>query len=199
MISTNAKRISLRTIAKIGILAAVSFVLMLFEVVIFPAVPFYKVDISQSVVMIGGFALGPFAAVIINFIKSLLHLTVSSSGGVGEIADFVTGICLTVPAAIIYKRKKTRGRALIGMGVGIIMMTTVAVLANYYILLPFFSKMFHIDIADIVAMGTKMFPAKTNVFKFLLLCTAPFNFIKGVVCSLVCYLLYKRVSKVLHS
>ncbi|NLM55984.1 MAG: ECF transporter S component [Clostridiales bacterium] len=198
MINASKKRVSLRTIAKIGILAAVSFVLMFIEVVVFPAVPFYKLDISQSVVMIGGFALGPVAAVIINFIKSLLHLTVSSSAGVGEIADFITGICLTVPAAIIYKRKKTRGRALIGMGVGIITMTIAAVLANYYILLPFFSAMFNIDIANIVAMGTKMFPSVDTVFEFLLLCTAPFNIIKGIVCSFVCYLLYKRVSKVLH-
>lgn len=198
MINANVKRIGLRMIAKIGILSAVSFVLMFFEVVVFPAVPFYKIDISQSVVMIGGFALGPIAAIIINFIKSLLHLTVSSSAGVGELADFITGICLTVPAAIIYKRKKTRSRALIGMGVGIIMMTIAAVFANYYILLPFFSALFHIDIADIVAMGTKMIPAIDSVFKFLLLCTAPFNIIKGIVCSLVCYLLYKRVSKVLH-
>lgn len=77
--------------------------------------------------LVGCFAMGPVAGALIELVKILLNfvLTGTSTAGVGEIANFVIGCALCVPAGIIYRRNRTRKNALIGMATGTILMTVL--------------------------------------------------------------------------
>jgi riboflavin transporter FmnP len=195
------KQKSVKLLAKIAILSSVAFILMLFEFPL-PFLPFfYKMDFSETAVLIGGFAMGPGAAVVIEALKNLLYIWLhgSMTGGVGEIANFIVGCALCVPAAVIYRKQKTKQTAEKGMLVGSILMIIAGVLANYYVLLPLFASIDENYSADkIVELGNSLIPAIHNMFDFVLLATAPFNAIKALLVCVVTMIVYKRISPILH-
>ena len=106
-----SKRLTTRQLTTIAILAAISAVLFMVEI---PIVLFYKLDFSNLPVLLGAFAMGPGPATLILLIKSLLGLLHTSSQGVGELADFLMGFAMILPAGLIYQRHKTRKGALVG-------------------------------------------------------------------------------------
>lgn len=189
---------AIASIAKIAILAALAGVLNLITVPlpIFPQ--FYELDLSDSVVLIGGFALGPWAAVIIELIKQVINITVNGSitAFVGELANFLMGVAFVVPAACIYRRKKTLKRALLGIGSGLLTLVAAAALLNYFVLIPAYSAAFGFDV--VLNMAKSAIPAISDLKTLVLLATVPFNLLKGVICSVVTVLLYKRISPLLH-
>lgn len=189
-------------IAKVGILSAAATVIMLFEFSLaFVAPTFYKLDLSESVILVGGFALGPTAALAIELIKNLMNLLINGTmtGGVGELGNFLIGCAFTVPAAIMYKYKKTRGGAVAALAVGTASLAVIGAAINYFVLVPAYTQVYvNGDMSQIIAKGTVIFPWVKDLFTFVLSCTLPFNLIKGVICSLICYILYKKVSPALH-
>ena len=188
------KRMSTHNLATMAILAAIAAVLFMLEIVVFPAVPFYKLDFSNLPVLLGAFAMGPVEGVLILAIKAILGLLHTTSGGVGELADFIVGTAMVVPAGLIYHQKKTRGGALLGMLVGTICAIVAAIFANYFIMFPAFG----ITEEALVGMGSKMFGGVTSTWTFVFYITALFNLIKFVAISVVGYLIYKPLSPVLH-
>ena len=194
--------------AKIGILTAIAEVLMLIEFPLpFVAPTFYKLDLSETVILIGGFSMGPTAALIIELLKNLLNLLINGTAtfGIGELGNFLIGCSFTIPAAVIYRFKKSRGGALVSLLTGTISLAVVGAAINYFLLVPAYAQAFiHDDIGIgakidmIVSMGGVIFPWVKNLFMFVLSCVMPFNLIKGIICSLLCYILYKRVSPVPH-
>ena len=191
---------SVRNIAQIGVLSAIAFVLMAIEFPLWFAPSFYKLDFSELPVLVGAFAMGPAAGMMIEFIKVILYFFIhgSSTAGVGDLANFIFGCCLVVPAAIIYKRSKTKKHALAGMAVGTVLMAAVGGIVNAYVLLPLYANVFHMPLQAIVGMGTKINPAVNSVSSFILLAVVPFNLLKGIVVSAITFLLYKHVSPILH-
>jgi len=185
-------------ITVIAILAAIGSVLYKLEIVVFPAVSFYKLDLSNLPVLLGTFALGPLIGSVILLIKSAIGLLTTTSQGVGEIADFVLGLTMILPVGLLYRRKKSRGTAILGMVIGGIAATIAGVLLNYYLLIPFFAVLFGIPVDVIVAMGANMIPAVDSLWKFVILITGPFNLIKWSVIALVTGLIYKPLSPILH-
>lgn len=187
-------------VAVVGVLGAIAALLMFIEFPLPIAPPFYKLDFSEVPVLTGSFALGPAAGVLIELIKILVRFIIrgSETAGVGELASFIIGCSFAVPAGLIYRIRKDRGGALIGMICGTLVMTAAGCLVNAFILLPFYSNAFHMDMAELVKMGTAVNSRVTNVMTFVLLCVAPFNLIKGAVVSFVTFLLYKRISPVIH-
>ena len=196
----NHNKITTKEIAKIAILGALAFVLMLIEFPLPFAPAFYKLDFSETAVLMGGFALGPLAAVVIEALKIVLKLLFkgTSTVFVGEFANFAVGCALTVPAAILYKKHKTKRGALMGMVLGTLCMTIAGGLVNYFVMLPMYSSLYNMPMDVIIGMGTAIIPAVKDMFTFVLLCTVPFNLVKGVLVSLVTFLLYKHVSPILH-
>jgi len=188
------KRMSTYNLATMAILAAIAAVLFMLEIVVFPAVPFYKLDFSNLPVLLGAFAMGPFEGVLILAIKAILGLLHTTSGGVGELADFIVGTAMVVPAGLIYHQKKSRGGALLGMLVGTVCAIIAAIFANYFIMFPAFG----ITEEALVGMGSKMFAGVTSTWTFVFYITALFNLIKFVAISVVGYLIYKPLSPVLH-
>jgi len=184
---------------QIGMLGAVSVVLMMFEFPLWFAPGFYKIDLSEVPVLIGTFAMGPVAGVMIELIKVILHLLLkgTTTAGMGDAANFLIGCSLILPAGIIYKRIKSRKGALIGMAAGTLILITIGSFLNAFVLLPVYAKAFGLPMETLVGMGSAVNPAITNVTTFVLLAVAPFNLLKGVVVSVITYGLYKYVSPIL--
>ena len=113
-------------LVRVAMLSAVATILMLFEFPLpFIAPPFYEIDLSEVPVFIGAFAMGPLAGVVIEGVKILLNLIINGTvtAGVGEAANFVMGVVFVLPAALIYKRKKTKSNAVLGLVIGTVVMT----------------------------------------------------------------------------
>lgn len=195
--SVNTRKSSLfstPSLTRMAILVAVASILFLIEI---PVVAFYKLDLSNIPVLLGAFSMGPLAGVIILALKAVIGLLHSSSAGVGELADFLMGAAFVIPAAVIYHRNKTRKTALIGMAVGTLCMVVVSVLANKYIMLPFYMGAYHMDMDGILKFANV--GGVDSEWKLLLLITGPFNLLKGVVLSIVTGLIYKPLSPILHA
>jgi riboflavin transporter FmnP len=194
------KRGYVKELTKISVLAAVAAVLMLIEFPLFFAPEFYKLDLSEVAVLIGGFALGPVPAIFIELIKVLLNLALNGTvtGGVGEAANFIIGCSFVLPASIIYYKNKTMKSAIIGMIAGVAMMAVVGSLANYFVLLPVYAKVFGMPIQVFIDMGNALNSSIVDLRTFVLFAVVPFNVVKGIIVSAVTILIYKRLSPVLH-
>jgi len=149
-------------------------------------------------VLLGTFALGPIQGLLIQAVKSLLGLLHSSSQGVGELADFIMGAAMLLPAGFIYRFVRNRKGAVLGMAVGTLVATVAGVLSNLFIMIPFYSVAFGMPVEMIVGMGAELIPAIDSEFKFVLLITAPFNIFKWVVISVLTGFAYKPLSPLLH-
>ena len=189
---------STKVFTKIAILGSLAFILMLFEFPLPVAPSFYKLDLSEVPVLVGGFALGPIAAIVIEALKNVLNIifTGSTTAYVGELANFIVGCGFVVPAAIIYKRNKTKSSAIKGLIVGTICLVIAGALMNVYVLLPLYSRFMELD--KIIEAGNMIFKGVKDVSTFVLFCVVPFNLIKGIIVSAITALVYKRVSPLLH-
>lgn len=193
------KKLNTKMIAQIGMLGAIAVVLMLFEIPLPFAPSFYEIDFSEVPVLIGCFSMGPVAGVLIELIKIILNLCINGSvtAGVGEVANFVIGCALVLPAAFIYKRKKTRKGAIIGLVTGTLFMTISGCFINAYIMLPTYAKAFGMPIEALVEMGSAVNASITDLFTFVMFAVVPFNLLKGVLVSIIVLLIYKKISPIL--
>ena len=192
--------LSVRNVTVMAMFGALAAVLMIFEVPLpYIAPSLYGMDISEVPVLVGTFALGPVAGVVMELVKILvkLILTPTSTGFVGEFANFCFGCSLVLPAGIIYRLKKTKKGAVMGMAAGTVIMTIVAEILNAVVMLPFYSHFMPLD--TIIAAGAAINPAISNVWTFVILAVGPFNKLKGAIVSLLTALVYKRVSVIIHS
>ena len=187
-------------IAKVAILGAIAFVVMLaeFPLPFFP--PFYKLDFSEAVVLIGGFALGPVSAAAIEALKIILNVmfTGTMTAYVGEFANFLIGMSFVLPAVIIYHRSKSRSNAIRGLVIGSVTLIVAGALLNALVLLPAYSYFYHMPMEVLIGMGSELIPLIHDRFTFVLFATAPFNLIKAILTSILTVLLYKRISPILH-
>lgn len=188
-------RIDTRKLATIAILAAIGTLLFLIEI---PVVLFYKLDFSNLPVLLGTFAMGPAAGTMILAIKSAIGLLHTTSQGVGELADFLIGLAMVLPAGLIYRANKSRKGALWGMLAGGVCATIAGVLANVYLLIPFYAVAYGMPVSQIIAMGQTLIPSLDTVWKFVLAITAPFNVLKWGAISVLGWVLYKPLSPLLH-
>lgn len=193
--------LSTRKISLVGLFAAVSAVLMILEIPVPFAPPFYKIDLSEIPVLIITFAFGPVAGVMTEFIKILLKLVMKSTSTafVGELANFTVGCTLILPAGILYLSRKTKRMALMACMVGTVCMTIFGSAFNAVYLLPKFAQLFGMPLEAIIGMGTKINPSITSVETMALFAVAPLNLLKGALDTVLTMLLYKRLSPVLKS
>lgn len=190
------KTVSAKLIARVGVLGAIAALLFLIPGI--PIVPpIYKLDFSTVPVLLGGFSLGYVPGLLILLIKDLVGLTNSSSMGVGELADFLASAAMMLTAVAIYRRHHSRRGALIGLIAGTAVMTAAAALINYYIVIPFYVAAMNMPAEAIVSMIGKVIPAVDSLPKLIAFATTPFNLLKGVVLSVITFLLYKRLSPLL--
>ena len=192
--------VTIKYITKIAILSALAGVLMLFQIPLWFAPSFYEIDLSDAVILMGGFALGPGAAVIMELIKNLINLLLNGTitAGVGEIANFIMGCSLVVPASLFYKHHKSLKGAVISLLIGICSLALVSCAVNYFIVIPAYVFFMGLSVDKIVGMASAVNPLVKSFPSMILFATLPFNMLKGIVCAVANILLYKRVSKILH-
>ncbi|MCR5771656.1 MAG: ECF transporter S component [Butyrivibrio sp.] len=198
---TSEPLFSTRKIVVIGTFAAISVVLMMFEIALPFAPSFYKMDLSDLPALIGAFAFGPMAGVMIELVKILLELVIrgTSTAFVGELANFVIGCCFVLPASIIYTFKKTRTMALIACLVGTIVISIVGSLMNAFFLLPAYSALYGMPVDAFVQMGNEVNGNVTSIWTLVLYCVVPLNLLKGGIDSIIAVLIYKRISVILKT
>lgn len=203
--------LSVKDMATVGILSAISYVLYLlphflpiFKLPFFP--PWLDLQISDLPALLGGFAINPLAAAIIVTVKCLLKLPFTSTACVGELADLVVGLAFVLPASLLYKKVHDKKGAVIGMGIGTVCATLVAVLANRFVLIPFYALQFGNGDAEkgmavlVNAVSSLYKNATTDTFYgfYLWLAVVPFNLLRCLLSSAVTFFVYKPLSKYLH-
>ena len=184
------KVLSVRNLVLIAMFSALAAVLETIQVAVPFAPPFYKLDFAELPVLIGGFAMGPAQAALIAIVKNLLKLLLNGTSTyyVGELGNIIGSCMFSVPAALIYRRHKTKKTAIVG-----------AVFVNCAITLPFYAKVAFGGIENIIAMGTKINPAVTNLYTFAIFMIVPFNLVKCGLNAIVTALVYKHVSVIIHA
>lgn len=192
---TATKRIDIRRITGTGMLSAIAFVLMFLEFSV-PFMPeFIKMDLSELPALIGTFAYGPVAGVIICLIKNLLHLPLSSSGCIGELSNFILGTSFVLIAGLFYKYKKSRKMALIGSLLGAFVMGVFSIFSNYFLVYPIYYNFMPKEV--ILAAYQVIFSGVDNILECLIVFNAPFTFVKGLFSVVITFLVYKRLSPIL--
>lgn len=201
LVCKDRKRLSdTHYIAYVAIFSAMAGVLMLVEIPLFFAPGFYKMDLSELPVLICTFYLGPVAGVVAELIKVLIKLLLkgTSTAFVGDFANFAVGCSFVLPASLVYHARPNRKSALWGMLAGTLVMTVFGSAFNAIYLLPKFAELFGMPLDVIVGMGTKVNAAIIDVPTLVLFAVVPFNLLKGLIVSLLTFLLYKRISPLLH-
>ena len=186
-----------KNMVKISVLGVISMVLMFFDVSAFFAPPFLKLDISDLPSLIGAFAMGPMAGVIVQLLKNILNMLIEGSmtGGVGELSNFLVGSTFVYVAGFIYYKKKTFKSAIIGLVLGILSMTAFATLSNYFVIFPLYAKIFGWPLDKLVGMGSAVNKFVIDYKTLILFAVVPFNLLKGSIVSLVTVLIYKKVDR----
>lgn len=192
-----------RKMAMIGMFSAIAMILHLFDFPIPFAPPFYKLDFSELPILVGAFAFGPAAGVMMEFLKILLKLFIkgTSTAFVGDLANFVVGCSFILPASAIYTFKKSKKNAIFACVIGTFVLTVFGTAFNAVYLLPAFSKLYGMPLDTILAMGAEVNPLvkEGSIVSFVAACVAPMNLIKGGTVSLLTLLIYKPLSPIIKS
>ena len=188
-------KVNIRLLVGTGMLSGLAFVLQYLEFPI-PIMPFFiRFDFSDLPALIGAFAYGPLAGVIVEFIKNLLHCTVTQSFTVGELSNFILGAVFTGTAGLIYKKNKTKKGAIIGAIVGSVIMGIISFPSYLFIVYPAYEKFTPIN--EIMDAYSKLLPSVGKLWQALLIFNVPFTIVKGLISTLITVLIYKRLSPVL--
>lgn len=192
------KILSTNYMVKVAVMGAVARVIMLLEfpLPMFPG--FLKMDFSDLVPLVGALAMGPMAGVLIEFIKCLLHLFNTTTGGVGDLANFVVGAVYVWSVGYFYQQHKTKRGAVTGLVIGTLAMIAAGAVVNYFITIPLYGLVMGWSEEFIVGMGSAILPIIHDKFTLIVYAFSPFNLIKGIALTLLALPLYKKFSPLLH-
>ena len=191
-------------IAKMAILTALSFILYAFGKFNLPFMfpSFLEIQISELPALLAGFSMGPVSGCLVIIFKCLLKFPLTSTAYVGEATDILLGIAFVLPASLIYYFHKDKKHALLGLCVGSLILTAVAIVANRFISIPFFVQLYFggnfNTLVGILQPLYKNMTADTFYVYYLFVGVLPFNLFRCIIVSALTFVLYKRLSKVLH-
>lgn len=193
-------KIKTRDLTMIAMLGAICCILLHIDFPLPFMPPFMNFDLAGLVELIGGFAMGPLQAVCIILIKILLKLATegTSSAFTGELQNFLLSCAYVLPPVILYHRNKSKKTAMIGMGIGSVFCSVVAIFTNLYIIIPFYMTLMGQEMDYFIQMCGEVNPMVQNAFTFVILGVLPFNLIKCGINSIGALVLYKRLSPILH-
>ena len=195
------KQNTTRNLTVAAMLSAVAFILMFIEFPIPMLIPaFIKMDFSDLPALLGAFALGPVYGVIISFMKNLLHIVIkgTSTACVGELSNFILGAIFSAVAGYLYKHHKSRKTAIIGAVAGAVAMGVLSVPSNYFVVYPAYVQFYHMPLEAILGMYQAILPSADSLIKCLILFNLPFTLVKGLLDAVLCMLIYKPLSPILH-
>ena len=192
-----AKTQNTRKLAGIAMLSAVGFILMFIELSV-PIMPaFIKLDFSELPALLAAFAYGPMAGAAVCLIKNVIHIFIGTTMAVGELSNFLMGVMYVVPAGLIYQKIKSRKGALIGSLTGCVISSIYCLPHNYFLIYPLFGK-FVLPLEAILGMYKTLNPNIDNLFQAIATFNVPFTFAKEVLTAAIAFLIYKKLSPILH-
>lgn len=169
-------------IVKVGVFSAIAFVLQVIgSMMSIKVAGFLEVEISDLPAMIISLAIGPFAGVMVELIKNLLHTTMTSTGFVGELANFVVNGVFVFVLGVLYQKNKTKKGAIISLIIATLALAIAGIFVNMFIMLPLY-------------MPSADFVTRLNLALYTI---APFNLARGTALSLITIFIYKRISGIL--
>ncbi len=179
-----------------ALLSAIAFILQYIELPVFFMPGFIKFDFSDLPALLAAFSLGPVYGVVTELIKNLVHLPVSNSAMIGELSNFILGAAFVFTAGLIYKKDRTRKGALLGSIIGAAVMAVVSLPINYYIVYPIYENFMPLE--NIIGAYQAILPRVKTLWQCLLVFNVPFTLLKGLVDVLITFLIYKKLSPILH-
>lgn len=188
-------RVNVRAMTVTAMLSALSFILMYIEIPVPFMPPFIKLDLSDLPALIASFAFGPVSGVCVCLIKNLLHLPFSSTGGVGELSNFILSAIFVLPAGLIYSVKKSRRSALIGALTGAVVMAVSSLATNYFIVYPVYYNFMPKE--AILNAYQAIYSGVDSIFDCLLVFNVPFTFAKALISVIIVFPSYKYLSPLL--
>ncbi len=191
--NANTKTPKTHLIVGCGVLTALATVLQYLEIPSF--VNFIALDFSDLPALIGAFAYGPVAGVIIELVKNVIHLAVSRSGYIGELSNFILGAVFTATAGIIYMRKKDKKHAVLGGIIGALVMAVLSYPSNLFVIYPFYYSFMPKE--AVLGIYQDLFKVK-SIEMAILIYNVPFTFIKGLISVVISAFIYKPLSPLLH-
>lgn len=193
-----AQRSRTHRIAVTAMLSAAATVLMFLEFPIPFLIPsFVELDFSELPALLATFSIGPVSGVSVCLIKNVVKVIFkTTTGGVGELCNFLIGAALVVPAGLLYRRMKTRKGALVGSLTGAVCMGILSVPINYFISYPIYTAFMPLDV--IISMYQELIPSVNGLLSCLVIFNLPFTMLKGLLCSALCFAVYKPLSPLLH-
>ncbi len=191
------KRYSYRSVAVTAMLGAAAAVLMLLSFPIPIIIPgFIKMDFSELPALLAAFALGPWHGVAVCLIKNVINVTMTTTGGVGELANFLLGAAFVLPAGYLYRFKKNRKGALLGSVAGAAFSAILSFPINLFITYPFYAAAM-IPMKSIIGMYQALVPSVDSLEECLLFFNLPFTLLKGVLVTALTFMIYKPLSGLL--
>ena len=185
-------------IAVTAMLSAAATVLMFLEFPIPFLIPsFVELDFSELPALLATFSIGPVSGVSVCLIKNVVKVIFkTTTGGVGELCNFLIGAGLVVPAGLIYRKMKSRKGALIGALAGALCMGVLSIPINYFISYPIYTAFMPLDV--IIGMYQELIPSVNGLLSCLVIFNMPFTVLKGLLVTALCFLVYKPLSPLLH-
>lgn len=195
--TTNTKkRVNVRYLTVTAMLTAIAYILMFFDFSVPFIMPeFIKMDLSELPALIGSFAMGPLCGVLICLLKNVLHLAITTTGGVGELSNFLLGAAFVIPAGLIYKHKKSRKSALVGSLIGDLFMGVFSIVSNYLLVYPFYYNFMPKE--TILNAYQAILPQMKTILQCLICFNLPFTMVKGLLSVVITFLIYKHISPIL--
>ena len=184
------------SIVMLSLFSVLAFVVSLFKIPLFSALPIYKLDLGESVVLLGGLCLGPINGVLIALIKAIISLVLRGSRTLmlSEFTDFFVSATLTFTSSIYIKKTNDKLKNLIiGSLIGTVLRSFLSSILNYYVLIPAFSSIFNFSVYSLIMKSRKIAPAIDSLFKFTMFITLPFNLVKSIISCTTAILIYKNI------
>lgn len=187
--------IPVRKLAVTATMAAIATVFMMLSFSVPFAPPFLKLDFSELPALITAFAFGPLYGALVCLIKNLVNLLFTTTMGIGELSNFLLGVCFVLPAGLIYQKHKSFKGAVIGAVIGTGAMALLSLPLNYFLTYPIYIKFMTEDV--ILGMYRAVYPGTKSLLQALAIFNIPFTFVKGLFSVVITFLIYKRISPVL--
>ena len=184
-----------------AMMTAVATILMMpvFEIAVPIMPPYIKFDFSDFPALFVGITAGPVYGVIVCLIKNLIHIPLGSTGGIGEIANFVIGAVYVLTASLIHVKLKNRKGIILGGLAGSFTMAAVAYPVNLFIVYPAYVRIyFGGSVESVVKTYSVLLPWISGLPQALLVFNTPFNIAKGLILTLIAFLAYLPLQPVLQ-
>ncbi|MBE6901138.1 MAG: ECF transporter S component [Ruminococcaceae bacterium] len=196
--TSSARRPDLRRMVFTALMAALSIILSELTSFNIPLMPsFISFDFSDMPAVLASLTMGPVSGVAVCLIKNLEGLFTTSTGGVGELSNFILSSCLVLPAGLVARKTHKYGWVITGGICGALLMALVSIASNYFIVYPVYTKFMPLE--GIIGAYQAILPSVDSLLECLVIFNVPFTFVKGLTAVAISVPLYKRLRPIFNS